>query len=456
MVTVNCQAAVNQLFDEGETALEYGASTAPRTPGLELDRDGVLSASGLVNGVPTVVIGFEGTHGLYGHAKVEKAIALASELGAPVVLVGAGGAPRESEGPYYGERREALNDLAQLSGRVPLVAVALGQVQSSRALMFALCDAVIGTPAASFDLGTGFDPPDETPATTFAKAGVVDVVVEDETAAIAAARRYLELFSVPQREDWHGADDVADRLAEIVPENPRRAFDARKLVELVADEGTMLFLRGQFGGAIITALARVGGRAVGVLATNPMIGAGAIDSPASDKMTRFITQCDTFGLPVVFLADTPGLLAGPKAEQAGLVRHSTRPFFVETFCRVPFYSIIVRRAYGQGMVVMATLATRPKVPAYTATWPLGQFGGMGLGGAAAITSASSARSAEDERSQEDLEAELRVFGSPLGRARRYDTDEVIEPGLTRERLVAAVRQAPLYDVRRPRWPIDAW
>ena len=210
-------------------------------------------------------------------------------------------------------------------------------------------------------------------------SGAVDMVAAGEEEALAQARRYLELITVPQMAAAPQDElRVREALRKVVPESPRRAIDGRRLTELLADSGTVLRLRERFGGALQTALGRIGGRTVGFIASHSMVNAGAIDSPASDKFARFVQMCDTFGVPLVYLADVPGLLAGQVAETTAMNRHSTRPYFAQVYSRAPQLTVVVRRAYGQGMVVMG-MGDQVEGRPLQVVWPTAQLGGMGPG-----------------------------------------------------------------------------
>jgi acetyl-CoA carboxylase carboxyltransferase component len=455
------------LFDRGSPVVEYGADALPLSGGLRAPGDGVVVACGEVHGAPAMAIVYDrseaaSTHGRVGHAKVQRGLELARESALPVVVLAAGGRPRVDEQPYYGERRDVLHQMVELSGRVPLVGVALGPVSDTRALLLGLCDVVIGTRLARISLSGADD--DDLPEADGAdveddvaleRSGALDLLVDDDAAAIAAARRYLHLVCVPLVDAVAEVPEVADALRAVVPENPRRAIDGRRLSELVADQATLLVLRARFGGSVQTSLARIGGRTVGIVASHSMVAAGALDSPASAKLARFLDLCDCFGLPVVQLVDIPGLLVGPPAEGSALIRHSTRPLFTQSNSRVPYLTVVVRRAYGHGASLMGAMSHHLRAHALLLLWPSANFGAMGLQGAAELSSRSSSRQADAESGE--IHAELVEHGSATQVAARFEADEVIDPGETRERLVRAIRLLPL--VTGPREPargLEPW
>ncbi|MBM9467601.1 carboxyl transferase domain-containing protein [Nakamurella leprariae] len=450
---------LRRWFDGGAPTVVYGDQAGPVGRGAEVPGDGVSVLAGRIDGDATVVIGYDPGvgdtgHGLVNHAKVARGLEVAGAMSAAVVLVVSGGPYRAGELAYHQERRDVVHQLVGLSGRVPLVGVAVGAVTDVRSVMLGVCDVVVATPSATVTLDEIAGQQDA-PVLAAEKAGAFDLVAESVPDALQLARRYLDLVR-RTRAAFDPADDVPVReaLRAVVPENPRRAIDARKLIELVADAGSVLPLRVRFGGAIQTALARIGGRSVGLMANHSMVGAGAIDSPAADKMHRFQTLCDAAGIPIVQLTDVPGLLAGPQAEQAALNRHSTRPYFSQVHARVPFLSVILRRAYGQGMIIMGMGGHIDRRPLQM-VWPTANFGGMGLGGAAAITAKSSA-TADSQRSEAEILAELTDAGSARSLAANFRTDELIDPADTRDRLLAAVGLLPDAGPRPVVRAIDPW
>jgi len=452
------------LLDAGEPVIELAALARPADEAVDAPAEGVVVVTGTVGGRLCVVVAYDATalgaqQSPTSQSKCERALEFAEQFGAPLVLLAEGGGRRANNVPHYRERRELAATGARLAGKVPLVGVAFGPTYSSLALLLGVCHVLIATPQARLDLGEPPPEGDEGGGSAEAllelqRSGEVDLGAADDADAVALARRYLSYFGERVISFAQGDESgVRAALRSVVPENPRRAFDGRRLIELIADPGTSLRLRERFGGSVQTALARIGGRAVGILASHSMVMAGAIDSPASDKMARFESLCDAFGLPLVFLVDTPGLFAGPQAEATAMNRHSTRPYFVMSNARVPVYAVTVRRAYGQGQVVMTHGGGAKPLKLI---WPFAEFGGMGLGGAAdIITRSSSARRAGDERSRNEVLEAAQVHGSALSLARRGG-DDLIDPGETRDRLIAALRQAPPYPLRQSPWPVDSW
>jgi acetyl-CoA carboxylase carboxyltransferase component len=285
--------------------------------------------------------------------------------------------------------------------------------------------------------------------------GVVDVAAEDDADAVAKAKQALGFFE-PAATTWLAADQQA--LRDVVPENRRRAYEVRKAVALIADEGSVLELRPRFARGMVTALARLEGQAIGVIANNPMHLAGAITSEGADKAARFLQLCDAYDLPVLSLCDTPGMMVGPAAELTGLVRHTTRLFTVAATMTAPIVTVILRKGYGLGAMAMAGGDFHASLA--TLAWPTGEVGGMGLEGAVRLAMRKELAAIEDdderERTYDELVAAAYSRGNALSAATYDEIDDVIDPAETRARVVALVTgwRPPPRDSRRR--VVDTW
>jgi acetyl-CoA carboxylase carboxyltransferase component len=289
--------------------------------------------------------------------------------------------------------------------------------------------------------------------------GVIDVLAAGEADAVATARRILALLAGPPTPDWSCADQR--ELRALVPEDPKRIHDARAVVQTLCDTGSVVELRRAYGTGIVTALARIEGRPVGVLANDPAHLSGALDAEASEKGGRFVQLCDAFGLPVLSLVDTPGFMVGPDAESAALVRRASRLFVSAATVSVPWLCVVVRRAYGLGAQAMAGGGFH--VPVLNVAWPTGEFGAMGVEGAVRLALRKELEAIEDEAEREqrvrDLVEQVRAQSGALTMAAHFEIDDVIDPADTRARLVAALRAfpvpAPPASGRR-RTMVDVW
>ena len=277
-----------------------------------------------------------GTQGMRGHLKKDRLFELAERRRLPVVLFaeGGGGRPGDVDMPIVaGLDCRAFHLFARLSGRVPLVGIASGYCFAGNAALYGCCDVTIATEDSSIGMGGPamieggglgvYDPAEIGPIEVQHANGVVDIRVADDRAAVAAAKRYLSYFHGPA-ERFTAPDQRL--LREVLPERRRRIYEVRRAIETLCDEGSVLELRDGFGAGIVTALARVEGRTLGILANNPAHLGGAIDADGADKAARFLTLCDAFALPVLFLCDTPGFMVGPAAERTATVRHFARLF----------------------------------------------------------------------------------------------------------------------------------
>jgi acetyl-CoA carboxylase carboxyltransferase component len=474
---------LEDLLDEG-TFVEYGpllfAAQERRRSREELiaqtPADGLVAGVGEVDGNPCVAMSYDytvlaGTQGARGHLKKDRLFELAERRRLPVVLFaeGGGGRPGDVDVPMVaGLDCRAFHLFGRLSGLVPLVGVASGYCFAGNAALLGCCDVVIATEDSSIGMGGPamieggglgvHDPAEVGPIDVQHANGVVDLRVGDDHAAVAAARRYLSYFHGPA-EQFTAPDQRA--LRHVVPEERKRAYEVRRVLETLCDEGSVLELRRGFGPGAVTALARVGGRPLGVLANDPSHLGGAIDADAADKAARFLQLCDAFALPVLFLCDTPGFMVGPAAERTATVRHFARLFVTGANLEVPFGTVVLRKGYGLGAQAMAGGSF--KAPLFTVGWPTSEFGGMGLEGAVRLGMRRELDAIADPAERE------RVFGATVAAAYEHgrglnmaaygEIDDVIDPADSR-RWIATLFDPPAGDWRRrpaKRRPfVDAW
>jgi acetyl-CoA carboxylase carboxyltransferase component len=463
---------VAHLCDEGSFE-EYGSLVvAAQRARRSLDdliartpADGLVAGLGRVNGkwfgeerAACAVVSYDytvlaGTQGQMNHRKKDRLFALVERLRLPVVLFaeGGGGRPGDTDmAVVTGLDTEAFALFARLSGLVPLVGVVSGRCFAGNAALLGCCDVIIATPDANIGMGGPamieggglgtFAPEDVGPVSVQVPNGVIDLLVADESAAVEAARQYLSYFQGEVAE-WECADQML--LRDVVPEERRRAYDVRRAVELLADTGSVLELRPEFAPGMVTALARVEGRPVGVVANNPLHLAGAIDAGCADKASRFMQLCEAHGLPLLFLCDTPGFMVGPAAEETALVRHVSRMFVTGAALTVPFCTVILRKGYGLGAQAMAGGSFRQ--PIFTVAWPTGELGGMGLEGAVRLgfRRELDAIAGPEERAAafEHMVERAYEHGKALNVAMHFEIDDVIDPAVTRARVVHALRSA---------------
>jgi acetyl-CoA carboxylase carboxyltransferase component len=480
---------VADLLDEG-SFVEYGplviAAQRRRRDLADLiantPADGMIGGIGTVNGDAfgpqasrVIAVSYDytvlaGTQGLQNHRKKDRLFDLARTTKTPVVFFteGGGGRPGDTDGVGpSGLDCLAFLYWAELSGLVPLVGINAGYCFAGNAALLGCCDVVIATEDSNIGMGGPamieggglgvYAPTEIGPIDVQRQNGVVDIVVADEAEAVAVAKQYLSYFQGSVA-DWTSADQT--RLRDVVPLDRLRSYDVRTAIGLLFDTGSVLELRRDFGLGMITALARLEGRPVGVLANNPAHLAGAIDTPGADKAARFLQLCDAHDLPVITLCDTPGMMVGPDVEETALVRHCNRLFVTGANITVPTATIVLRKAYGLGAQAMMGGST--KAPLACLAWPTGEFGGMGLEGAVRLGYRRELDAAETPEARERLFAELvaRMYevGKALSTASYFEIDDVIDPAETRRWLVALLDTAPPPAPRdgKKRPNIDTW
>ncbi|RLT87648.1 MULTISPECIES: carboxyl transferase domain-containing protein [unclassified Ketobacter] len=412
-----------------------------------------------------------GTQGIQNHHKKDRMFELAERMQVPVVLFseGGGGRPGDTDGLGSSAGLDCLAFLyfARLSALVPLVGIASGRNFAGNAALLGCCDVVIATRNANIGMGgpamiegggLGVYRPEEVgPVSVQAGNGVVDIVVEDEQAATATAKRYLSYFQ-GDLSQWQAPDQRL--LRTLIPENRLRVYSVRAVMDGLCDIDSVLELRSGFGKGMVTALARIEGRAVGVIANNPEYLAGAVDADGADKASRFMQMCDAFDIPLLFLCDTPGIMVGPEVEKTALVRHAARMFVTAASLTVPFFTVVLRKAYGLGAMTMA--GGSMKAPLFTLSWPTGEFGAMGLEGAVKLGFRKELNAIADPLQRqarfEEMVAEMVERGKAVNNATFFEFDDVIDPAQTRHWIVAGLQSAPRPRARhgKKRPCVDTW
>jgi acetyl/propionyl-CoA carboxylase alpha subunit/acetyl-CoA carboxylase carboxyltransferase component len=480
---------IADLCDPG-TFLEYGplvlAAQRQRRSLEELiektPADGMVMGIGAINGhlFPEprnrcVVMAYDytvlaGTQGARNHVKTDRMIDVAERGRMPVVLFAEGGGGRAGDtdniGASAGSTR-TFHHFARLSGLVPLVGITTGRCFAGNAALLGCCDVIIATAGSNIGMGgpamiegggLGIYAPEEIgPMDVQVPNGVVDIAVADEAEAVRVAKQYLSYFQGSVTH-WEAADQRL--LRHIVPENRLRVYDVRDVIRTLADVGSVLELRQHFGLGMITALARIEGRPLGIVANNPMHLGGAITADGADKAARFMQLCDAFDIPLLFLCDTPGIMVGPEIEKTALVRHSSRMFVIGANLSVPCMTIVLRKAYGLGAIAMA--AGSFKTPLFTVSWPTGEFGGMNLEGQVKLgyrnELAAIADPGERRRVFDEMVARAYERGKALNEAVIFGVDDTIDPAESRDwiaSMLKAVRPAPPSSGKK-RPVVDAW
>ena len=492
---------IDDLCDPG-TFAEHGSLVLTPGTGLPLDEvirrfptDGMITGVGSVNGeffddeaARTVVLSYDytvlaGTQGAVNHPKTDRMLELATKWRRPVVFFTEGGGGRagtggrrqggsdSAEAPQIGGYRPldtpTFATMAKLSGLVPVIGVTSGRCFAGNAVLLGCCDVIIATANSNIGLGGPamieggglgvFTPEEVGPMAVQVPNGVVDIAVADEAEAVQAAKQYLSYFQGPLS-DWDCADQR--ELRGLVPENRLRVYDVRQIIETLADNDSVLELRPKFGVGMVTSLIRVEGRPLGVIANNAAHLGGAVDSDGADKAARFMQLCDAFDLPILVLADTPGMMVGPEVEKTALARHSARLFVTGANLTVPHFTIFLRKGYGLGAQAMAGGNT--KEPFFAVAWPTGEFGGMGLEGQVKLGYRNELAAMDDPQARmeryEGLVERAYERGKALNQGVSFGVDDVIDPMDSRYWISSAMRSVPPPPRRegKKRQNIDTW
>jgi acetyl-CoA carboxylase carboxyltransferase component len=479
---------VEDLVDPG-SFVEYGRfAIAAQRGRRELDdliantpADGLIGGTARINGelfgerAACAVLSYDytvlaGTQGALGHRKKDRLFELIERMRLPTVFFaeGGGGRPGDTDYPVVSALdTRAFALWANLSGLVPRIAVVASRCFAGNAVLAGCADLIVATENISLGMGgpamiegggLGKVDPDEVgPIATQAANGVVDLVVADEAEAVTATKRLLGYFqgALPI---WETPDQEA--LRDAVPERQRRAYAVRPIVETLADADSATFLRERFAPEMVTALIRIEGRPLGVIANDTRHVAGAITSEAADKASRFLQLCDAFDLPVLSLLDTPGMMVGPEAEATGLVRHASRLLLAGAALRAPLIAVILRRGYGLGAQAMTGGSMHE--PLLTLAWPSAHLGPMGLEGAVRLALRKELEAIADEGEREqrvrDLTAAAEENAKALNAASLFEIDDVIDPTETRALIASTLAAAQAHRGEPPerRRYVDAW
>jgi acetyl-CoA carboxylase carboxyltransferase component len=444
---LDARARIEHLLDKG-TFRELGTLVGGDTPA-----DGIVAGSGLIDGSP-VMVGAEdfttlaGSIGPGGNAKRYRLAELALRDRVPLVMLLEGAGFRPS-GEHYGRTPTDLLAQAQCSGKVPMVAALLGPSAGHGALVAPVCDWTImsrqgaiftaGPPVVKESTGEEISKEDLGGPGIALASGVIHNLAEDDEGVLEDIRRYLSYFpasawsyphSLPP--DEASAPRPTPELLDIVPRGNRQVYDMRAVLDVVFDRPDWFEVQPKFGPAIICALAHLGGHPVAVVANQPKVLAGSIDAEAADKAAHFITVADSFHLPIVFLADNPGMLPGSRSEKSGVLRSGARMFAAQTAATTVKLHVTLRKAYGFGSMVMSLLGFDNQ--SATFAFPGATMGAMS---AAALSRASHAA--------EDVEAKLRQMEveASFRSASHLGFDDLIHPEETRNALLHALERGLL-------------
>jgi acetyl-CoA carboxylase carboxyltransferase component len=466
---------VDLLFDPG-TFVEFGILAHQHSPTggpTEPDRtpaDGVITGEGLIEGRRVYCAAYDftvmaGSMGMIGEHKVARLRkhALLNRLPMVWLLDSAGARIQEAAGSTFAGSGALFYEQVQMSGVVPQVAAMLGPCAAGTAYIPGLADfvpMVKGT--SSMALGgarlvkaaTGEETTDHEMGGSQVHcyiSGVGDLEVDDDAACITAVRDFLAYLpsnnreSAPHCESADPRDRRADDIAKLVPTNPRAAYDMRKVIKRLVDEGDVFEIKPTYARNIITALARFAGRSTGIVASQPMFKGGALDIDAADKAARFITLCDAFNIPLVFLQDVPGFIVGTEVEKQGIIRHGAKMLYAVSEATVPKVTVVLRKAYGAGYYVMCGRGYEPDT---LVAWPSAEISVMGPEGAVDILFPKQIAAADDPAAaRAQYIATVRQTIDPYVAASWAMVDDIIDPRDTRRVIIEALEGAA---TKRPR------
>lgn len=440
---LDARARVEHLLDPGSFR-EIGTLV-----GDEIPADGIVTGSGLIDGRPVMVGAedFTTLAGSIGSGSTSKRyriaeIALAERIPLIMLLEGAG----HRGGGGGGRTPTDLLIQAKCSGKVPVLSGVLGPSAGHGALIIGMSDFSVmsaagaaftaGPPVVKESLGEDITKEDLGGPSVAIPSGLINNLAPDDASALDVLRHYLGYFpssawSYPP--SVHGGDQghrTTDDLLRIVPRDSRRVYDMRDVLDVVVDDGSWFEVQPGFGPAVICALAHLGGEPVAVIANQPQVLAGSIDADAADKAAHFISVADSFHLPLMFLADNPGMLPGSASEQAGVLRAGARMFAAQTQATSPKLHMTLRKAYGFGSMVMSMVGFDNQ--SATFAWPGATLGAMGA------SAMSRATGADVDEAAMLREAELQAS---YRSAANLGFDEMIDPRETRNVLLDALHRA---------------
>jgi acetyl-CoA/propionyl-CoA carboxylase carboxyl transferase subunit len=474
-----------KLLLDPETFVEWGTLAGPQPaefglPPAYIPRDGVITGFGQINGRTIGVYAHDktvqgGSLGNVQAAKITNLIQRACELKVPVVALQDSVGARIQEGNKNVGFDSIFHALTQASGVIPLISAILGRCAGGIAYSSALMDFILMVEGRSQLFITG---PEVIKAVTHEevsfealggaavhaeKSGVCDLVAPDEAGIINLIKELLSflpanyLDSPPQNPPKECPEGSTAKLEEIIPADPKRFYDMKKILRCILDDGYFFELKPKYARNILTGFGRVEGRPVGIIANQPMYLAGALDVDAADKASRFIRFCDAFNIPILTFVDVPGYLPGVEQEYRGIIRHGAKMLFAYAEATVPKITIIVRKAYGGGKQAMCS---KPMGADLVLAWPSAELAVMGAEGAVKVICRKEIQESSDPEATRKrlIEEYEKIFGGPFESARKMYVDDVIKPEETRPKIVQALRilatkKTPKLDKKHGNMPV---
>jgi acetyl-CoA carboxylase carboxyltransferase component len=464
------------LMDQG-TFVELGIHGRPHfsqraMEGRQAPADGVITGYGKVDGRPVAVAAYDftvmaGSMGMTGELKVTRLRDLALGKRIPMVwlLDSAGARIQEAAGSLFAGSGHLFREEVIASGVIPQVAALMGPCAAGTAYIPGLADFV---PMVKGRGSMALAGPHLTKAVTGEDvtqeelggsrvhtrvSGVGDLEVDSDEDCIAAIRAYLSFFpssceeAPPQRETADPVERGEEDLLDILPDSPRQPYDMYEVIRRIVDDGEWFDLKPRWARTIITCLARMGGRPVGIVANQPRHLGGILENDSADKAARFINLCDAYGIPLLFLMDVPGFMVGTKVEQAGIIRHGAKMLYAVSRATVPKVTVILRKAYGAGYYVMCGKAYEPDL---IVAWPSAEISVMGPEGAVNIIFRKQIEASEDpDAARAEMIEGVRKTIDPYIAAGNAMIDDIIDPRETRPTVIRALEMAQTKRVERP-------
>ncbi|HEX8205479.1 MAG TPA: acyl-CoA carboxylase subunit beta [Solirubrobacteraceae bacterium] len=467
---------IDLLVDEG-TWTELGIHAQPHfsqqaMQGRDAPADGVITGYGKVDGRLVAIAAYDftvmaGSMGMTGELKVGRMRELALGKRIPMVwlLDSAGARIQEAVGSLFAGSGHLFREEVVASGVIPQVAALMGPCAAGTAYIPGLADfvpmvkgrgsmalagphlvrAAVGEDVTQEELGGS--------RVHCRKSGVGDLEVADDHECIARIKQYLSFFGSnneqppPRRTPADPVDRMDEELLDVLPESNRKPYDMYEVIRRIVDDGEWLDLKPQWAKTLITCLARMGGRPVGIVANQPKHLGGILDNDSADKAARFVNLCNAYGIPLVFLTDVPGFMVGTKVEQAGIIRHGAKMLYAVANATVPKVTVVLRKAYGAGYYVMNGRAYEPDM---IVAWPSAEISVMGAEGAVEIVFRRQVEEAEDPAAKKaELIGEYRKIIDVYRAASNAMIDDVIDPRETRPTIIRALEMAETKRVDRP-------
>ncbi|MER3396783.1 MAG: acyl-CoA carboxylase subunit beta [Acidimicrobiia bacterium] len=469
---------IDLLCDPG-SFMEFGMLANHMDPqlaaaGKDAPADGVICGLGKLEGRPVAVCAYDftvmaGSMGNVGEQKVARLRELSLRQKIPFIwlLDSAGARIQQGVGSTFAAAGALFKEQVVMSGVVPMVAAVMGPCAAGTAYIPALADVVfmvantgsmalggshlvraaVGEEISDYEMGG--------PQIHCRISGCADLELPDDVSCLSAIRDYLSYFPSCNLEDPPVApcDDPVDRLCDellsIVPSDPKEVYDVYDVIEVIVDYGSYFPIKPDFAQNIVTVLARMGGRPVGIVASQPSVMGGALDNDAADKAARFVWLCDAFSIPLVFLQDVPGFLVGSEVEKQGIIRHGAKMLYAVSEATVPKVTVVMRKAYGAGYFVMNGRAYEAD---FIVAWPTAEISVMGPEGAVNIIFRKEIAAAPPEEQDKIREQKIewvRKSIDPYVAAGHAHVDDVIRPEETRKVIIKALELSVRKTLDRP-------